>query len=130
MSVHQRRDRALRITGGEQLSGSLCVSGSKNAALPEMAASLLTTDTVVLRNVPKVSDTVVMAEILSGLGGTTKGEGSVALGMGSAKKSDVPDDSGRKMRATILLLGALLGRFGRPRVPRPGGDDIGLRCGE
>jgi UDP-N-acetylglucosamine 1-carboxyvinyltransferase len=127
MSVLHGRDRALRITGGAQLSGSICVSGSKNAALPEMAASLLTTEAVVLHNVPKVSDTVVMADILSGLGGTTKGEGSVALGMGSAKKSDVPDDSGRKMRATILLLGALLGRFGHARVPRPGGDDIGAR---
>jgi UDP-N-acetylglucosamine 1-carboxyvinyltransferase len=127
MSLHQGRDRALRITGGAQLSGSICVSGSKNAALPEMAASLLTTDAVLLHNVPKVSDTAVMAEILSGLGGTTSGEGSVSLVMGSAKNSDVPDDSGRKMRATILLLGALLGRFGRARVPRPGGDDIGAR---
>jgi UDP-N-acetylglucosamine 1-carboxyvinyltransferase len=121
------RDRALRISGGTPLSGEICVSGSKNAALPEMAASLLTSKVVVLRNVPKVSDTAVMADILSGLGGDPQGEGTISLGMGGADKSEVPDDSGRRMRATILLLGALLGRFGRARVPRPGGDDIGAR---
>ena len=121
------RDRALRISGGVALSGEICVSGSKNAALPEMAASLLTSETVVLRNVPKVSDTAVMSRILAGLGGTAVGEGTVTLGMGSAELSEVPDDAGRRMRATILLLGALVGRFGRARVPRPGGDDIGAR---
>lgn len=120
-------DRALRITGGVPLSGDICVSGSKNAALPEMAASLLTSENVVLRNVPKVSDTAVMAEILSSLGGSTEGVGTVTLAMRSAKHSQVPDQTGRRMRATIVLLGALLGRFGRARVPRPGGDDIGAR---
>jgi UDP-N-acetylglucosamine 1-carboxyvinyltransferase len=119
--------RALRITGGMPLSGEICVSGSKNAALPEMAASLLTSDVVVLRNVPKVSDTAVMSEILSGLGGSPEGEGTVSLAMRNAQHSEVQDDKGRRMRATILLLGALLGRFGRARVPRPGGDDIGAR---
>jgi UDP-N-acetylglucosamine 1-carboxyvinyltransferase len=119
--------RALRISGGVPLSGEICVSGSKNAALPEMAASLLTSEVVVLRNVPKVKDTAVMSEILAGLGGNPQGEGTVSLGMGGAQRSEVPDDTGRRMRATILLLGALLGRFGRARVPRPGGDDIGAR---
>src|SRR5437764_152774 len=59
------RDRALRITGGAQLAGDICVSGSKNAALPEMAAALLTTDRVTLHNVPRVTDSTVMAEILT-----------------------------------------------------------------
>src|ERR1700716_2390389 len=118
---------ALRITGGSQLAGELCVSGSKNAALPEMAAALLTSEPVRLNNVPKVSDTSLMAEILAGLGGSADGEGKVALRMGGARHSEVPDESGRRMRATILLLGALLGRFGHARLPRPGGDDIGAR---
>ncbi|HXN77569.1 MAG TPA: UDP-N-acetylglucosamine 1-carboxyvinyltransferase [Candidatus Dormibacteraeota bacterium] len=118
---------ALRITGGAQLAGSICISGSKNAALPEMAAALLTAETVRLRNVPKVRDTSVMAEILVSLGGSSEGEGDVRLNMARAQASDVPADLGRKMRATILLLGALLGRFGRARLPRPGGDDIGAR---
>jgi UDP-N-acetylglucosamine 1-carboxyvinyltransferase len=121
------RGRALRITGGAQLAGSVCVSGSKNAALPEMAAALLTTDRVTLHNVPKVSDTAVMADIVRELGGRSEGEGTVILDTGAAVRSDVPDQLGRRMRATIVLLGALLGRFGRARVPRPGGDDIGAR---
>jgi UDP-N-acetylglucosamine 1-carboxyvinyltransferase len=125
--VGDQEQRALRITGGAQLAGSICISGSKNAALPEMAAALLTKETVTLTNVPKVRDTVVLAQILTDLGGTSEGEGSVRLNMAGAQASDVPADLGRRMRATILLLGALLGRFGRARLPRPGGDDIGAR---
>ena len=121
------RDYALRITGGSQLAGDICISGSKNAALPEMAAALLTSEPLRLSNVPNVSDTALMAEILTVLGGRTEGEGSVVLRMGHARETSVPDDLGRRMRATILLLGALLGRFGQARLPRPGGDDIGAR---
>src|SRR6266581_6207384 len=121
------RDRALRISGGAQLAGDVCVSGSKNAALPEMAASLLTTRRLTLHNVPRVTDTTVMAEILREIGGNSEGDGTVLLKTGAAVRSDVPDEFGRRMRATIVLLGALLGRFGRARVPRPGGDDIGAR---
>jgi UDP-N-acetylglucosamine 1-carboxyvinyltransferase len=121
------REHALRITGGAQLAGSICVSGSKNAALPEMASALLTKEAVTLSNVPRVTDTTLMAQILTGLGGTAEGEGTMVLHMGGAKKSDVSDQLGRRMRATIVLLGALLGRFGHARVPRPGGDDIGAR---
>src|SRR5438270_6869112 len=121
------RDRALRITGGSQLAGDICVSGSKNAALPEMAAALLTSEPVRLNNVPKVSDTALMAEILAGLGGRAEGEGSMLLRMGHARDTSVPAELGRRMRATILLLGALIGRFRKARLPRPGGDDIGAR---
>jgi UDP-N-acetylglucosamine 1-carboxyvinyltransferase len=121
------RDFALRITGGSQLAGDLCVSGSKNAALPEMAAALLTSEPLRLSNVPKVTDTELMSQILTRLGGRAEGEGSVILRMGHARGTDVPDELGRKMRATIVLLGALLGRFGQARLPRPGGDDIGAR---
>ena len=92
-----------------------------------MAAALLTTGRVTLHNVPRVTDTEVMADILRELGGRVEGEGTVLLDMASAVRSDVPDELGRKMRATIVLLGALLARFGKARVPRPGGDDIGLR---
>jgi UDP-N-acetylglucosamine 1-carboxyvinyltransferase len=122
-----RRDFALRITGGLQLAGDLCVSGSKNAALPEMAAALLTAEPVRLNNVPAVTDTAVMAQILAELGGRAEGEGSMVIRMGQARGTHVPDGLGRRMRATILLLGALLGRFGQARLPRPGGDDIGAR---
>ena len=121
------RDRALRITGGAQLAGDVCVSGSKNAALPEMAAALLTTRKLTLHNVPRVTDTAVMAEIVREMGGNSEGEGTVALDTSAAVRSAVPDQFGRRMRATIVLLGALLARFGKARVPRPGGDDIGAR---
>ena len=121
------RDYALRITGGSQLAGDICISGSKNAALPEMAAAVLTSEPVRLSNVPKVTDIELMAEILTVLGGRTEGEGSMVLRMGQARETNVPDELGRGMRATILLLGALIGRFGQARLPRPGGDDIGAR---
>src|SRR6266516_3179841 len=121
------RDRALRISGGAQLAADTCVSGSTNAALPEMAASLLTTRRLTLHNVTRVTDTTVMAEILREIGGNSEGEGTVVLNTGAAVRSAVPDEFGRRMRATIVLLGALLARFGRARVPRPGGDDIGAR---
>jgi UDP-N-acetylglucosamine 1-carboxyvinyltransferase len=121
------QQHALRITGGKQLAGSICISGSKNAALPEMAAALLTEDTITLSNVPKVTDTTLMADILARLGGKTEGSGTVNMRMAGAKETEVPEDLGRRMRATIVLLGALLGRFGRARLPRPGGDDIGAR---
>src|SRR5713226_6132015 len=121
------RDFAFRITGGSQLAGDPCVSGSKNAALPEMAAALLTSEPLRLANVPRVSDTEVMAQILTELGGRSEGEGSVVLRMGNARGTHVPGELGRRMRATIVLLGALLGRFGQARLPRPGGDDIGAR---
>jgi UDP-N-acetylglucosamine 1-carboxyvinyltransferase len=123
----QRADRALRIRGGTPLAGDICVSGSKNAALPEMAAALLTGGRVTLHNVPRVTDTAVMAEIIRDLGGRSEGVGKVVLNAGGAVRSEVPGDPGRRMRATILLLGALLARFGKARVPRPGGDDIGAR---
>lgn len=122
-----RRDNALRITGGAPLAGSICISGSKNAALPEMAAALLTEEPVILHNVPKVTDSMLMGEIVELLGGQSEGEGTVRLNAANATGTDVPDEIGRRMRATIVLLGALLGRSGRARLPRPGGDDIGAR---
>ena len=121
------QQQALRITGGAQLAGSVCISGSKNAALPEMAAAILTEETITLNNVPKVTDATVMAEILNALGGTSQGSGTVSMRMAGANGTEVPVELGRRMRATIVLLGALLGRFGRARLPRPGGDDIGAR---
>jgi UDP-N-acetylglucosamine 1-carboxyvinyltransferase len=121
------RDKALRITGGTRLAGDICVGGSKNAALPEMAAALLTREPVTLHNVPRVTDTAVMADIFRLLGGTAQGHGTVVIDTGAMSGTDVPTELGRRMRATILLLGALLARFGHARLPRPGGDDIGAR---
>ena len=120
-------DLVLRITGGAPLAGDICVSGSKNAALPEMAAALLSSEPVVLKNVPRVTDTQAMSEIIRAIGGSSDGEGTVTIDAGAAAAPRVPDEIGRRMRATILLLGALIGRFHSARLPRPGGDDIGAR---
>ena len=92
-----------------------------------MAAALLTSKPVRLNNVPKVTDTGVMGEIITAIGGTCTGEGSVEINASGAASAGVPADLGRRMRATILMLGALIGRFHKARVPRPGGDDIGAR---
>jgi UDP-N-acetylglucosamine 1-carboxyvinyltransferase len=105
----------------------VCVSGSKNAALPEMAAALLTKRPLTLHNVPRVTDTVVMAEIFDLLGGQARGKGTVTLDTSAMTGTEVPEAPGRRMRATIVFLGALLARSGRARLPRPGGDDIGAR---
>jgi UDP-N-acetylglucosamine 1-carboxyvinyltransferase len=121
------RDKALRIAGGTQLAGDVCVSGSKNAALPEMVAALLTEEPLTLHNVPRVSDTAVMSDILRLLGGEATGHGTMVINTAGASGADVPDELGRRMRATIVLLGGMLARFGHARVPRPGGDDIGAR---
>jgi len=74
-----------------------------------------------------VTDAAVMAEILEGLGGKAHGSGTVTIRMAGATGAEVPVELGRRMRATIVLLGAMLGRFGHARLPRPGGDDIGAR---
>ena len=92
-----------------------------------MAASLLTREPLRLKNVPRVTDTRVMGDIISALGGSFSGEGEVELDAGAASSAEVPAELGRRMRATIVLLGALVGRFHKARVPRPGGDDIGAR---
>src|SRR5438132_13722589 len=107
------RDRALRITGGAQLAGKICVSGSKNAALPEMAAALLTTDRVTLHNVPRVTDTRVMAQILEELGGRCEGDGTAWINTGASVRRDVPAPLGGRLRAPIVLLGPRLGRRGK-----------------
>src|SRR5439155_3927284 len=128
-SQERRRDEVLVIAGGRPLRGRICISGSKNAALPLMAASLLTPEKVTLRNLPAVADTALMREILTGLGARarTGRDGALTLSTPELASSDVPDELGRRMRASFVLLGPLLGRGRRARVPRPGGDEIGAR---
>ncbi len=92
-----------------------------------MAAALLTKEPVRLKNIPRVTDTRVMGEIIQAMGGSCEGDGDVEIDAGDAASADVPPELGKRMRATILMLGALLGRFHKARVPRPGGDDIGAR---
>lgn len=116
------------IWGGERLNGSVRVGGSKNACLPIIAASLLTPDECVVHNVPRLLDVMTMVDILRELGADVswKGDHDVVIRAHNIS-SDVPYDLAKKMRASICLLGALIARCGRSRMPRPGGCLIGDR---
>ncbi|MBV9203466.1 MAG: UDP-N-acetylglucosamine 1-carboxyvinyltransferase, partial [Alphaproteobacteria bacterium] len=122
------------INGGVPLEGVIPIGGAKNAALPLMAASLLTPETLVLRNVPVLADIATMANLLvqHGVAVTRGGEGSdsghvVELSAGHITSSTAPYDLVRKMRASVLVLGPLVARCGRARVSLPGGCAIGTR---
>ena len=118
----------LRIRGGNQLAGQVEVSGSKNAALPQLAAALLSDQETILENVPDLSDIRFMAEIISHLGADIS-----KIGPGSWKihplkiQPDPPYELVRKMRASICLLGPLVARIKKAKVPMPGGCVIGHR---
>ena len=118
----------LHVAGGRPLVGRVPIGGSKNASLPIMAAALLTREPVRLTNVARVADTELMAQILEDLGVVVepRGPGRLAISAGDLTGS-VPDDLGRRMRASIVLLGSLVARVGQARVPKPGGDQIGAR---
>lgn len=114
----------LLIEGGHRLSGSVEVEGNKNAALPLLAACLLTTEACVLTNVPRISDVEVMARLLLDLGAEVEGIGSTTLRVRCPELvKDEPDGAlvGR-LRGSVLLLGPLLARRGRAALAPPGGD--------
>ena len=111
------------MTGGRELSGRICIGGSKNATLPILAACLLTAEPVTVRNLAEVTDTAVMLDILAALGASVEGDVITARQV----TSHVPEELARRMRASIVLLGPLLARKGEVRLAKPGGDDIGMR---
>ena len=120
---------AFHITGGRPLSGSVRVSGAKNAALKMMAASVLTGERLHLENVPEILDIEVLRDTLRDLGVTVEREvdGSMDLTAGDVEWLFVPLEAAAKMRASFMLLGPLLARFGRVIISNPGGDRIGRR---
>src|SRR6478752_376593 len=114
----------LLIEGGQRLSGAVSVEGNKNAALPLLAACLLTSDECVLTNVPRISDVEVMARLLLDLGAEVEGIGSSTLTVRCpdvVKEEPDPALVGR-LRGSVLLLGPLLARRGRAKLAAPGGD--------
>src|SRR5438477_2747555 len=114
----------LLIEGGQRLSGAVEVEGNKNAALPLLAACLLTEEPCVLTNVPRISDVEVMARLILDLGGEVEGIGSTTLRVRCPDVvKDEPDPAlvGR-LRGSVLLLGPLLARRGRAHLAPPGGD--------
>ena len=117
------------IEGGHELKGTVTVGGSKNEALPVLAATLLTTETVWLRRVPRIADVEVMVEILQAMGATAEWRDTHELEINCAgvRSGVVPAALCRKLRASILLAGPLLARFGYCELAPPGGDVIGRR---
>ena len=118
----------LKITGGRTLNGEVKVSGAKNAALPILAASLMTKDPLVLSNVPELSDVRTMVSLLGAMGvRTQKSDNGISLSADSVTTTQAPYELVKTMRASIVTLGPLLARFGEARVSLPGGCSIGSR---
>lgn len=124
--------QSIAIRGGRPLAGSYAISGAKNAVLPLMVSALLTPHLVTLRNVPASLDVAVLTALLQRLGAemhwSTKAPGlSVTICADRLQPGSIDGDLVSRMRASVLLLGALLGRCGEASLPMPGGDAIGLR---
>jgi UDP-N-acetylglucosamine 1-carboxyvinyltransferase len=119
----------IRISGGATLRGTIAISGAKNAALPLMAASLLTDQPLVLANIPGLVDIKTMADLLAAHGVAVSGPSDSELTLTADNITNTTADYElvRRMRASVLVLGPLLVRFGRARVSLPGGCAIGTR---
>ncbi|MDJ0923054.1 MAG: UDP-N-acetylglucosamine 1-carboxyvinyltransferase [Acidimicrobiia bacterium] len=119
---------SIRVIGGRPLSGEVAVHGAKNAVLKHMVAMLLAPGRYRLENVPGILDVDIMGEVLDHVGATcTRRESVVEVDVPESLNPEAPLELVRKMRASILILGALLARVGSARVALPGGDDFGSR---
>lgn len=120
-------DRFL-ITGGKRLDGEVRISGAKNAALPLLAATLLATTPITLTNVPHLKDVSTLIKLIEGLGVTVTYEGdTVTVDTSTLSNQFAPYELVKTMRASILVLGPLLARYGTAKVSLPGGCAIGSR---
>ncbi|GBU28072.1 UDP-N-acetylglucosamine 1-carboxyvinyltransferase [Treponema sp. R8-4-B8] len=117
------------INGGVPLNGTIKVSGNKNAALPCIAAALLTDEPVTLRNIPDIEDVRVMLDVFTALGGEVQKyqPNMITLSLRDIKQPEIPQEEAKKIRASILFAGPLLARTGKVILPPPGGDVIGRR---
>ena len=121
----------LLIRGGRRLQGEVPIAGAKNAALPELTAALLTTESVTLSNVPQLQDVATMLKLLRNMGvvadRVADAPETVTLDASNVATPEAPYELVKTMRASILVLGPLLARFGRAKVSLPGGCAIGSR---
>lgn len=117
------------VEGNHPLEGKVNISGAKNAALPIIAATLLTSDECLLENVPYIEDIRNMVSVLQTLGMAARFEGPNTLRIKATRisRSSLPLDLARRMRASFLIVGPLLARFGKSQAPHPGGCAIGTR---
>ena len=118
-----------QIEGGFPINGTIHASGNKNAALPCIAASVLTSQKVTLHNIPEIEDTAVMFKILEALGADVKkiAPNTWEIEAKNLVRNDIPGDLSKKIRASILFAGPVLARMGKVILPPPGGDVIGRR---
>ncbi|MES2783941.1 MAG: UDP-N-acetylglucosamine 1-carboxyvinyltransferase [Pseudomonadota bacterium] len=119
----------LLIRGGHQLHGEVRISGAKNAALPELCATLLTSDPMVLENVPRLQDVATMLTLIRNMGVNVErdAQGTVRIDSARLSSPEAPYELVKTMRAAVLALGPLLARFGEATVSLPGGCAIGSR---
>src|SRR5215212_3907893 len=121
----------LLIRGGRRLEGEVAISGAKNAALPELCAALLTDEPVSLVNVPQLQDVTTALKLLRSMGvvadRSESDSGCITLDASDVASREAPYELVKTMRASILVLGPLLARFGEARVSLPGGCAIGSR---
>lgn len=116
------------IEGGNKLEGEISASGSKNASLPIIAASILNGKNTILYNIPNIQDIKITLEILRILGcKTDRKNGKIIIDSGSMEKTEIPKDLMHKLRSSVILAGAILGRFKKAVFSYPGGCDIGAR---
>lgn len=116
------------IEGGKRLEGELQIGGSKNAVLPIIAATLLNEEITYLENCPKILDVKIMIEILKELGCKVEWQGqTLKLDSTTLQNYDINEALVKKMRSSIILLGALMGRCGEARISEPGGCQLGAR---
>ena len=116
------------IQGGKRAEGEVTISGSKNAALPIIAATILNVGKTTLYNVPNIHDTQMMFEILKKLGGNvTKKSNKIIIDTNKIEKYEIPEDLMRQMRSSVILAGALIGKHRKAIFSYPGGCDIGTR---
>jgi UDP-N-acetylglucosamine 1-carboxyvinyltransferase len=118
----------IRIAGGEKLRGEIPVAGAKNAALPAIIASLLTSEPLILHNVPRLLDVETAVALVKALGKEVRWRGeTLEIRGGEELRSEAPAELVQRMRASFLVLGPLVARLGRARVPLPGGCVLGPR---
>src|SRR5262249_19407909 len=117
------------IEGGRPLSGTVRAAGNKNGALPILAATVLASEPVTLTNVPRIRDVETMVELLADVGADASwtGPNEVHVDPAQVQKTELDPELSREIRASFLLAGPLLARFGRAVIPPPGGDVIGRR---
>jgi UDP-N-acetylglucosamine 1-carboxyvinyltransferase len=121
--------QAFVIEGGRPISGTVTAAGNKNGALPILAACVLAQEPVTLTNVPRIRDVQTMVELLLDIGADAEwtGENEIRVDSTQVTKTELDEELCRRIRASVLLAGPLLSRFGRAIVPPPGGDVIGRR---